>query len=58
LSFVLKALIERTRADATEIEDLIAAVSTRAANRRLCVLRFAWLDAGLPESTPAMTVDR
>jgi acetyl-CoA acetyltransferase family protein len=58
LSFTLKALIERTGIDASEVEDVIAGCVGQAGEQGLNVSRFAWLDAGLPESTPATTVDR
>jgi acetyl-CoA acetyltransferase family protein len=58
LSFTLKALIERTGVDAAEVEDVIGGCVDQAGEQGLNVTRFAWLDAGLPESTPATTVDR
>jgi acetyl-CoA acetyltransferase family protein len=58
LSFTLKALIERTGVDAAEIEDVIGGCVDQVGEQALNVTRFAWLDAGLPESTPATTVDR
>jgi acetyl-CoA acetyltransferase family protein len=58
LSFTLKALIERTGIDAADVEDVIGGCVDQAGEQGLNVSRFAWLDAGLPESTPATTVDR
>ena len=58
LSFTLKALIERTGIDPTEVEDVIGGCVGQVGEQALNVTRNAWLDAGLPESTPATTVDR
>ena len=58
LSFTLRALIERTGVDAAEVEDVIGGCVGQAGEQGLNVTRFAWLDAGLPETTPATTVDR
>ena len=58
LSFTLKALIERAGIDATEVEDVIGGCVGQVGEQALNVTRNAWLDAGLPESTPATTVDR
>jgi acetyl-CoA acyltransferase len=58
LSFTLKALIQRTGVDAAEVEDVIGGCVGQVGDQALNVSRFAWLDAGLPESTPATTVDR
>ena len=58
LSFALKALIERTGVDASQVEDVIGGCVGQVGEQALNVTRHAWLDAGLPESTPATTVDR
>jgi acetyl-CoA acetyltransferase family protein len=58
LSFTLKALIERTGVDADQIEDVIGGCVGQVGEQALNVTRNAWLDAGLPEATPATTVDR
>jgi acetyl-CoA acetyltransferase family protein len=58
LSFTLKALVERTGVDPADVEDVIGGCVGQAGEQGLNVSRFAWLDAGLPESTPATTVDR
>jgi acetyl-CoA acyltransferase len=58
LSFTLKTLIERTGVDATEVEDVIGGCVGQVGEQALNVTRFAWLNAGLPETTPATTVDR
>src|SRR5436190_11309011 len=58
LSFVLKGLMERTGVDPNQIEDAIGGCVGQVGEQALNVTRNAWLDAGLPESTPATTVDR
>jgi len=58
LSFTLKGLIERTGVDAAEVEDVIGGCVGQVGEQALNVTRYAWLDAGLPESTPATTIDR
>ena len=58
LSFTLKALIDRTGIDAAQVEDVIGGCVGQVGEQALNVTRNAWLDAGLPESTPATTVDR
>src|SRR3954453_17570394 len=58
LSFTLKGLIQQTGVDAAEIEDVIAGCVDQVGEQALNVGRNAWLDVGLPESTPATTVDR
>ncbi len=58
LSFTLKGLIERTGVDPALVEDAIGGCVGQVGEQALNVTRQAWLDAGLPESTPATTVDR
>src|SRR5438105_12773277 len=58
LSFALKTLIARAGIDAAEVEDVIGGCVGQVGEQALNVSRNAWLDAGLPESTPATTVDR
>src|SRR5438874_9375961 len=58
LSFALKALIDRAGIDAAQVEDVIGGCVDQVGEQALNVTRNAWLDAGLPESTPATTVDR
>ena len=58
LSFALKTLIDRAGIDAAEVEDVIGGCVGQVGEQALNVSRNAWLDAGLPESTPATTVDR
>lgn len=58
LSFALKGLIQRSGVDAAEVEDVIGGCVGQVGEQSLNVTRNAWLDAGLPETTPATTVDR
>jgi acetyl-CoA acetyltransferase family protein len=58
LSFTLKALIDRAGIDAADVEDVIGGCVGQVGEQALNVTRNAWLDAGLPESTPGTTVDR
>jgi acetyl-CoA acyltransferase len=58
LSFTLKGLIERTGIDPVLVEDVIGGCVDQVGEQALNVTRQAWLDAGLPETTPATTVDR
>src|SRR5882762_4021710 len=58
LSFILKGLMERTGVDPNQIEDAIGGCVGQVGEQALNVTRNAWLNAGLPESTPATTDDR
>src|SRR5215216_1812643 len=58
LSFTLKGLIERAGIDPAQVEDVIGGCVGQVGEQALNVTRNAWLDAGLPEATPATTVDR
>jgi acetyl-CoA acetyltransferase family protein len=58
LSHTLKGLIEQTRVNPAEVEDFIAGCVDQVGEQALNVARNAWLDAGLPETTPGTTVDR
>jgi acetyl-CoA acetyltransferase family protein len=58
LSFALKGLIDRAGIDAAEVEDVIGGCVDQVGEQALNITRNAWLNAGLPESTPATTVDR
>src|ERR1700681_1717690 len=44
--------------DPSEVEDVIGGCVGQVGEQALNVTRNAWLDAGLPESVPATTVDR
>src|SRR4030081_3459808 len=58
LSFALKGLIERSGIDAALVEDVIGGCVDQVGEQALNITRNAWLDAGLPESTPGTTIDR
>jgi acetyl-CoA acyltransferase len=58
LSFALKGLIERSGIDAAQVEDVIGGCVDQVGEQALNITRNAWLNAGLPESTPGTTVDR
>jgi acetyl-CoA acyltransferase len=58
LSFTLKGLMARAGIDPALVEDVIGGCVGQVGEQALNVTRQAWLDAGLPESTPATTVDR
>jgi acetyl-CoA acyltransferase len=58
LSFTLKGLIERSGVDPALVDDVIGGCVGQVGEQALNVTRNAWLDAGLPESTPGTTVDR
>ncbi|MEU3020119.1 MULTISPECIES: acetyl-CoA C-acetyltransferase [unclassified Nocardiopsis] len=55
---VLKELVERTGVDPAAVEDVIMGVVSQAGPQALDLARTAWLSAGLPESVPAVTIDR
>ncbi|MBV8715104.1 MAG: thiolase family protein [Chloroflexi bacterium] len=58
LSFTLRSLIERTNVDPGEVEDVIGGCVGQVGEQAGNVSRYAWLDAGLPQTTPATTIDR
>lgn len=55
---VLRALMERTDVDPSAVEDVIMGCVTQSGPQALDVARTAWLSAGLPETTPGVTIDR
>jgi acetyl-CoA acyltransferase len=58
LSFTLKGLIERSGIDPELVDDVIGGCVGQVGEQALNITRNAWLDAGMPESTPGTTVDR
>jgi acetyl-CoA acyltransferase len=58
LADVLKAAIERTGVDPSQVEDNITGCVMQTGEQGLNIGRNAWLAAGLPEETPSTTVDR
>src|ERR687888_385989 len=51
-------VIERAGIDASEVEDVVTGCVNQFGEQGLNIGRNAWLEAGLPISTPATTVDR
>jgi acetyl-CoA acetyltransferase family protein len=58
LAHVLRALIERTRLDPAQVDDVIAGCYGQVGEQSMNVARHAVLAAGFPESVPATSVDR
>ena len=58
LGTVYKAAIERAGIPAERVEDVIAGCVSQVGEQSNNVARNAWLQAGLPLETPAITVDR
>jgi acetyl-CoA C-acetyltransferase len=55
---VLTELFARTGADPSAVDDLIMGCVTQLGAQAMCMGRTAWLSAGLPETVPAVTIDR
>src|SRR3954467_5891816 len=53
-----KAVIERAGIDASEVEDVVAGAVSQVGEQSNNIARHAWLEAGLPVETPAVTIDR
>ncbi len=51
-------LIDRSGIDAAEVEDVVAGCVQQFGEQAFNIGRNAWLEAGLPMTTPATTVDR
>ena len=58
LGSTYKAVIERAGIDPAEVEDVVAGAVSQVGEQSNNVARNAWLQAGLPVTTPAATVDR
>ncbi|GAB2964670.1 acetyl-CoA C-acetyltransferase [Nonomuraea fastidiosa] len=54
----LKALIDRTGVDPEAVEDVIMGCVMQFGPQSMDIARNAWLSAGLPETTPGVTIDR
>src|SRR3979490_2967877 len=52
------AAIERAGIDPAAVEDVVAGAATQVGEQSNNIARNAWLQAGLPVETPAITVDR
>lgn len=55
---VLRALVDRTGVDPHLVEDVIAGCVLQVGEQAANIARHAWLAAGLPETTPGVTLDR
>src|SRR4051794_5641593 len=53
-----KAVIERAGIDPSEVEDVISGAVSQVGEQSNNIARNAWLQAGPPVETPAITVDR
>ena len=58
LGSVYKAVIERAGIDPEQVEDVVAGAVSQVGEQSNNIARNAWLQAGLPITTPAATVDR
>ena len=58
LGRVMTAVIERAGIEPTAVQDVVAGAVQQVAEQSLNIARTAWLQAGLPLETPAVTVDR
>src|SRR3954466_14137790 len=53
-----KAVIERAGIDASEVEDVVSGAVSQVGEQSNNIARNAWLQAGLPVTNPAATLDR
>ncbi len=58
LGTVYRAVIERAGIEPELVEDVVAGAVTQVGEQSNNIARNAWLQAGLPVTTPASTVDR
>jgi len=58
LGTVYQAVIDRAGIDPAEVEDVVAGAVTQVGEQSNNIARNAWLQAGLPITTPGTTVDR
>jgi acetyl-CoA acetyltransferase family protein len=58
LGATYKGVIERAGIDPAEVEDVVAGAVSQVGEQSNNIARNAWLQAGLPVTTPAATVDR
>jgi acetyl-CoA C-acetyltransferase len=55
---VLRELVTRTGVDPVAVDDVIMGCVNAMGAQGGCIARTSWLSAGLPESVPAVTIDR
>lgn len=58
LAAALSGVIRRSGIDPAAVEDVVAGCVSQAGEQSANVARLAWLLAGLPEGTPAVTLNR
>jgi acetyl-CoA acyltransferase len=58
LAETLSGVIDRAGIEPSEVEDVVAGCVQQFGEQGMNIARNAWLEAGLPISTPATTVDR
>src|SRR5919112_2442650 len=58
LGATYKAVIERAGIDPELVDDVVAGAVNQVGEQSNNIARNAWLQAGLPVTTPAITVDR
>jgi acetyl-CoA acyltransferase len=58
LARTFEELVKRSGIDPAEVEDVIGGCVQQFGEQAFNITRNAWLQAGLPETTPATTVDR
>jgi acetyl-CoA acyltransferase len=58
LAACFRAIVQRTRVAAELVDDVVAGCVLQYGEQSINVARNAWLQAGLPETVPATTVDR
>jgi acetyl-CoA acetyltransferase family protein len=58
LGAAYRAVIDRAGIDASLVEDVVAGAVSQVGEQSNNIARNAWLQAGLPVTTPAATVDR
>jgi acetyl-CoA acyltransferase len=58
LAEVLRAAVERTGLDPSQVDDHITGCVSQTGEQAINIARNAWLAAGLPEEVPAVTIDR
>ncbi|MBX6353957.1 MAG: thiolase family protein [Thermoflavifilum sp.] len=58
LGGLLKRLLDKNELDPARVDDVIAGCVDQVGEQAANIARNAWLAAGLPESVPALTLDR
>lgn len=58
LASILRSLVERSGVDARRVDDVVTGCVSQAGEQAANVGRLAWLLAGMPVETPALTLNR